>query len=220
MTWRRRSITGSGRKDLDLVGAESGVSGDHRQTFDLRLGDQHAVERVAVMTRQIGGCERVPRGHGKLHEVVARDLLHQVGAVEIQSTECRLERKLPDRRSTNEDGRGRIGNRLPGSGTELGIFGEPPEKGVAIQEELHSLSPRNAARTSSGSGSSKSGPRRIRPFRRPGRRGSAATGTSFATGRPLFAMMTSSPRATRSSSFDRWVLASCTLKTPIAASLS
>src|SRR5206468_52736 len=101
------------------------------------------------------------------------------------------------------DHRRGIGYRLAGLDAELRIFGEPPEEGMAVQEELHSLSPRNAAMIPSGRGSSKSGAIRIRPLSRPGLRGSAAIRTSFAMGRPLFAMMISSPCAARSRRRER-----------------
>jgi len=50
------------------VRAQGAVGGQKMQGFVYRLGHQHAIERIVVMTRQRGNARSVPIGHGKREE--------------------------------------------------------------------------------------------------------------------------------------------------------
>src|SRR5439155_27029446 len=98
-------------------------------------------------------------------------------------------------------------DRFPGVRGDLRFAREKPEEHVGVQEEPHQRRS-NSFKTFSGSGASKSFPIRIRPFKRPGRRGRIAgpSGTSRATGRPARAITISSPFPARSTRREKWVL--------------
>jgi hypothetical protein len=80
---------------------------------------------------------------------------------------------------------------------------------MGIQKEPHQRLSKALA-IARGSGASKFFEIRIRPLSKPGRRGrvGAAKGMSRARGRPARAMTISSPFAARSTSREKWVLAS------------
>lgn len=61
----------------DIVSVESAVAADQRQTFDLGLSCEHAVERVAVVMRQLVYGERVRQADLQHLEAIYRDLLMQ-----------------------------------------------------------------------------------------------------------------------------------------------
>ena len=52
---------GSAENERNVVGLEHRIDGNQRQAFVARLGDQHAVEGIAVTQRQCAGGERVLR---------------------------------------------------------------------------------------------------------------------------------------------------------------
>src|SRR5690606_3894523 len=119
---------------------------------------------------------------------------------------------FPRRSRADEDLVAHVADRLSRVGGKSGVVSEPPQQRVGVEEDPHQAASQDRS-SSSGRGSKNSSP--TRPGRRPGRRppGSAASGTSRAYGRPAFATMISSPAWARSSSLEKWVLASWTLTT-------
>src|SRR6267143_175000 len=107
------------------------------------------------------------------------------------------------------------------TGIESVISIKAPEEYARIQQELHAFfldflerfffRPSNRSSKSSGKGASKSSGTFSCPRRIPRTRGdfSCGTGTRRATGTPRLAMVISSPAATRRSSRDSCVFASC-----------
>ncbi len=61
--------------DVHVVGPERGVGTDQRDALRLRLGDQHAVERIRLMPGQGRGAQRVTLGD--------RQKLHVRGQVQV-----------------------------------------------------------------------------------------------------------------------------------------
>ena len=55
------------------VAVEEGFVGDEHEIARQRLGDEHAIERVAVVARQRAGPGGVVHGYGKVLEALARE---------------------------------------------------------------------------------------------------------------------------------------------------
>jgi hypothetical protein len=64
---------------LDPVGAEPGIAGDDDRFLDLRLRDQHVIERIAMGVGQRGDAASVPVGGRQHHEPALSDQLRQIG---------------------------------------------------------------------------------------------------------------------------------------------
>src|SRR6266852_2709664 len=56
----------------DAVHVENVVVGDDRQVLDLRLRDEHAIERIAMITREPAGALRVEDRNIEALEALAR----------------------------------------------------------------------------------------------------------------------------------------------------
>src|ERR1700731_3284462 len=119
--------------------------------------------------------------------------------------------------------RGRRGQEVFGSQIEFVLGREAPEKDARVEQKLHAfflafperfffrLS--NSSSTASGNGESKSSGTLSCPRKIPRTRCAffGGTGTRRATGTPRFAIVISSPAATRRRSRESWVFASCVL---------
>ena len=66
------------RQELDAVVGEAPVDTDDGEAFTLRLGHEHAVERVGVVGRQAPGGHGVGGGDGEGPEVVRSESIQQV----------------------------------------------------------------------------------------------------------------------------------------------
>src|SRR5918996_887278 len=126
--------------------------------------------------------------------------------LELQPSQRRLDDELPGAGHAEQNLVRAVRDQLLGSFGKLGVAGHPPQERVGVQQQFHP----NQFWMSSGSGSSKSTPILTRPRAVPGTRRPTPhpMGTSFATGRPALEIVTSSPRATRSRSFEKCVFAS------------
>src|SRR4051812_11013211 len=127
---------------------------------------------------------------------------------ELRPERFGLDRDFPDAHGREENLVVRGFDRIPRRTGQAPRLRQRPKQDVRVEQETHQR-PSNAAITSSGSGASKSCGTRSFPLRRPSVRlpGALPIGTSLATGRPAFAMTTSSPSTTSSMSRERFVLA-------------
>ena len=68
-----------GEHDRDVVCGLVPVRGQEGEGFGHRLGYKHAIERIAMMARQLCRYDRVSERDRQLHETTAVHLVHQVG---------------------------------------------------------------------------------------------------------------------------------------------
>src|SRR3990172_8110417 len=185
------------------------MGGEEGESFDAGLRDQHSVEGVAMQGWQLRRGLGMLEGDGERLESEAEGRSrHRLRHTE--TPERLLDCNLPNGCGAQIDLVRRIADGAAIGRAQPAVIGAPPEKNVSVNQEPHFLLPSKAARTSSGSGASKSGPITTRPFHAPGRRGfeGLASGTNLARGSPALAMTISSPPAARSTSSERCVLAS------------
>lgn len=73
----------SGPENLDFVGFKEAVMRDEGQSLGLRLGDQHAIERIPVVRRKAGGAFGVGERDEQPFKTAGENTrLHRVGEVE------------------------------------------------------------------------------------------------------------------------------------------
>src|SRR5271157_6173163 len=156
-----RSLPESGH----TVVVEGRVSGDDCQALDQRGRGDEAVEWVFVVQRQRG--QRLDMGYlnGKKLDAVKGELRGKHDRerfIEPELVELHLDRDFLQADGGEEPGIGRVFDRRPGRCAQPGVVGEEPEKGVGVEQKLHSMYSRN-----SSSGSSKSSDIQILPLRLP-----------------------------------------------------
>src|SRR5271157_4597854 len=141
------------------------TSGDDCQALDQRGRGDEAVEWVFVVQRQRG--QRLDMGYlnGKKLDAVKGELRGKHDRerfIEPELVELHLDRDFLQADGGEEPGIGRVFDRRPGRCAQPGVGGEEPEKGVGVEQKLHSMYSRN-----SSSGSSKSSDIQILPLRLP-----------------------------------------------------
>src|SRR6266480_1042147 len=187
---------------------ERPIRGQDRESLVQRLHDQQAVERVAVVARQV--TQQVPVTHGrwKREKTIARDdVFNRV--LQVQLAYGSFDGDLPRADGAHYNEFGPL-HRANGSGPKF--FQVPPNQRVGVEQQPHSDSPVNNRKTSGGSGASKSSAIQPLPFPSPYLRrwrvSLGASGTSRALGFPDLVMTISRPCAACSTSSERWVFAS------------
>src|SRR5207302_3247783 len=189
------------------VGQECAIQGEQVKGLTEGLRQQQAIEGVGVVKRQGGHRGRMPRGDGQFVKAACLDRGGWRLRVPLDLSEACLDGYLPDGGRRHVD---RFGCRDPRARgwAQTAVSAYCPEKQVGVEQDLQSP-PSKAARTCSGNGASKSSATLILPLRIPKRtrRFGAASRVKRATGLPPRAMMTSSPAAARSTSFESVVLA-------------
>src|SRR5579864_4116805 len=222
-------------QNLDGIFFKNCIRRHQDHAFILSLGHQHAVKWVIVHKRQFTkskamGVSNRQRPHPELRKSQVERFTGGPGQRELASGN--LDYDLPGNHGGKKDFFITILQDLPCAGVQSLLVVHAPQQNSRIEKIFHarllllrgwwaffttrfsgSSSPRKPARMSGGKGPLKSSAIQISPFRNP--RGrlpcSGYTGTSFATGTPALAIMTSSPRATRCNSLEKLVFASCTL---------
>ena len=109
---------------------------NQRESFDLRLGNEHSVERVSVFTGYQSGASGMLDGYRQLIEVLVNDDfeepfrdLDRTGKL----TDPNLGGDFPCGSGTNEYSRRRVANRqLRGIGKPL-VAVQPPEKSMRVE---------------------------------------------------------------------------------------
>lgn len=110
---------------------DQGIGRDQRHPFLTRLGDQHAVERVAMMVGQeSSGLNVRERNRQENYAGIMDYLLKIVGKSE--ATEALLDCHLPDG-CMAEANLGSIKDSPPGRGGETWVSEREPKERVAIQ---------------------------------------------------------------------------------------
>ena len=95
------------RHRAHVVARDMAVAGDNDKFFDLGLGDQHPIERVAVVRRKGARLFRVTEGEGEWREVLFFDTCFQV-VRGLQLPQRVLDCDLPAADRTDEDLASRI----------------------------------------------------------------------------------------------------------------
>src|SRR5512135_870357 len=175
------------------------------------LGDEQAVERIAVVIGQLMHGQGVRDGDRQRQEAIGDHRRFQiVWCVEL--ARASLDGDLPSDSGADIDDVFAVSNRAScGVRQELRIV-QPPEEDVGVEEQHHVGSQPKAAARSSGS-VSKSSAIRTRPFHWPPGRGgfSVRTGTSRKIGAPPLTMMMSSPSKAHCTNLESCNLASSIL---------
>src|ERR1043165_99879 len=173
--------------------------------FGDRLRNQKAIKRIIMMSRQGLERHRMREAHRQLRKLIRADRGDQFLQIDGKPAQHAFDRNLPD--GSRADSDTPLRDDLSHRSRQPPIRIQPPEKNVGIEREPHRSS---SSKKPGGSGASKSRPIRMRPRRRPGFRFTAGgrIGPKRAAGRPLRAMMISSPASARSTSAERRVLAS------------
>jgi hypothetical protein len=148
------SISGVPEK-RHTVGGKRAVGRDEREVLGQCLGDQHPVERIAMMAWQPAG--RDPVGWLDRQHLEPQPFDHLVEQIEreFQVAERVLDRNFPWRDRTDQNlvfGRSQR-NLYPS--IEPGGFRDRPDKDVCIEQEVQRAYSSNARRKLSGRGSSK-----------------------------------------------------------------
>lgn len=126
---------GSALEDRHLVLRQGPVGGHEDQIFGSRLGDEHPIEWIVMVTREPAGVQGVFPADGKLEKAVDLDFLQQVDPVELQAAERLLDGDLPQRGSAHVNCGSRVGDDVQGALGELIGFREPPEKDVGVEKD-------------------------------------------------------------------------------------
>src|SRR5262249_54085046 len=203
----------SGLEHADLVASEVGVGRQDGDVLDHRLSDEQPIEGIAMMVRERRHPQRVRELDRKDANVVVREASGDVLRRRLRKLELArspLDGDLPCTRGREQQLGTLVLQEPPGTRAQTLRRSSHPEPHLRVEENPQDP---KSSRTSSGRGASKSSAITTRPRSRPGTRRPAGRpkGTKRATGFPDRAITTSSPRATRASKRERWVLASWTL---------
>ncbi len=119
---------------------EYAISRDDREVVHEGLCDEHAIERIAMMERQVHDSGHMPEFHTGQHNAVARQLLRNepfeaLGESEFPETE--LDGELPAARDAEEHLVVRVGDLGPRSATQRRRSFDPPEKRMRVEQQLH-----------------------------------------------------------------------------------
>src|SRR5512133_1682841 len=90
-----------GVEHRNVVTAHFRIASRDRQTLDTRLGDQDAIEGVAMVERQAGHGESMREPHGQLLKARALDQRRQVGR-HLDSSQRLLDPHLPEAARADE----------------------------------------------------------------------------------------------------------------------
>ena len=133
----RAEPAGSGDHfDVIAVARQQGIGGEQAQRLDARLGDQHAIERIAVMIRQGGRRGGMPTRNGQLDAARGSDGIGQRGGIGLDLAEPRLDRDFPDRCRRHVNRIGRC-DQAPRLALESRAVAHHPEIDVGIEQQAH-----------------------------------------------------------------------------------
>ena len=189
-----------GQDAVDAVPLEHRVPSHQRETLSLGLGDEKAVEGIAMMRRKARHTPGVAKHDRKLQEAgFLGGLLDRAGRP--QAAEPDLDGDLPGGGGTHVHAAGSLDRSATVAAKPAPLV--PPDEDVGIQQQVH-RSPSKSRTTASGSGASKFLPMRHFPLPLPGTRRArvSSSGTRRAHGRPDLEMTISSPPAARSTRRD------------------
>jgi len=196
---------------------QSLISGKQDELLDVRLRDQHPIERIPMAPWKRGNLPGLRSSQGQALKGFGGQLFCEVRR-QTQFAQALLKPDFPKGDGTNKHRILRVADHLLGLRAERRIGLQPPEQEVGVQKDPQlrgSLIPKASA-ISSGI-VSKSGAIQISPAIEPGVRGreEPRKAISLATGLPALAMMTSFPFWTASMSAESSALASEILRTII-----
>ena len=126
---------------LDLVEAEFRIAAEDGECFAAGLGDEEAVEGVAVVPGEagdlvaMGGLEIEAADAVALHFL--RDEAGPIGAeAEVGAVEAEFDSDFPKRGDAPEQFVGGL-EEGAGSFAKAGVVGHHPEEGLGVEEEFH-----------------------------------------------------------------------------------
>jgi hypothetical protein len=97
----RSKAAASGERDRYWIRLECSIVSHYREDFDFCLSDQHAVERIGVILRELAQGLSMARRHRQFRKLACRDSLGD-SAVEAQPAEHQLDNNLPCAGGTDE----------------------------------------------------------------------------------------------------------------------
>lgn len=121
-------------QDLGVVGAEPSICAQQREAFNHALSDQHPVERIVMMKRQLGGGIRVsPTDRQRLAAGVESDFEDVLGHVKL--ADLPLDADLPD--ACGRDIKGAGQNRVGLGSGQARVVQQCPEQDMGIEQQSH-----------------------------------------------------------------------------------
>ena len=107
-----------------------------RKLLDLRLRDQHAVERIPVQPWQRTILPRMFPLHRKFAEALRRECFLEV-CRQVEFAEPLLDGDFPKTHGTDMDQVVRVGNGISRRSAETRIIAEPPQQRMRVEQEIH-----------------------------------------------------------------------------------
>ena len=139
--------------DGHVVRPQRLVGGHQDRAFCPRLGDQHPIERVTVMRRELLDRDRVGHADRQFADP-SSDQLEGQAVADLELAQGALDRDLPRHDRAQEDLVTRVFQQLARGITDLGGVVRPPQHDMGVEQELQRAP--KASAMSSGSSSKSS----------------------------------------------------------------
>ena len=127
----------SSRHGANAVERDAGITGDEDEPLGLGLGNQHAVERIAVMRRKGARLLCMMERNGQRLEPLCPELGLEI-VRRLQLPMCTLDGDLPAADHTDEYLVSGVLDSGAGGTAQLFGFGERPQDGVGVQKQAQS----------------------------------------------------------------------------------